>query len=241
MSTTDDDAREFGEHVKHGGWRLGLLVARSVERGAGSGNRPPGVKISVIEFARRSGVGEHRVAKHLDAWEKAADAGHVPHAADLEPGQEVTLPDQDTVGWSDFYSPVTGGRMGSQAPDAVTIIERRGVPAFVAAMPDSMQRELLVYLTSLFEQQHDEHPIRHDDTRLRTGQLLLAMTAIDRRVHAALAAVRSGEVDSIDDDDRARLHTLVVRVREALDLLDMAAGGGVDDLALEAWLSGGAA
>ena len=26
----DNDAREFGQHLKQGGWRLGLLVARNM-------------------------------------------------------------------------------------------------------------------------------------------------------------------------------------------------------------------
>jgi hypothetical protein len=28
----DNDAREFGQHFKQGGWRLGLLVARNVKQ-----------------------------------------------------------------------------------------------------------------------------------------------------------------------------------------------------------------
>jgi short subunit dehydrogenase-like uncharacterized protein len=38
MSTIDDDAREYGEHVKHGGWRLALLVARNVEKRSQGGD-----------------------------------------------------------------------------------------------------------------------------------------------------------------------------------------------------------
>lgn len=32
-STVDSDAREFGQHFRQGGWRLGLLVARNVKPG----------------------------------------------------------------------------------------------------------------------------------------------------------------------------------------------------------------
>ncbi|MCX5045500.1 hypothetical protein OG921_20240 [Aldersonia sp. NBC_00410] len=54
----DDDAREFGQHFKQGGWRLGLLVARNVEHG-GAGGRPAenrslengSGKVSMSQFA----------------------------------------------------------------------------------------------------------------------------------------------------------------------------------------------
>jgi hypothetical protein len=37
--TTELDAREFGIHVRQGGWRLGLLVARNVEPRKGQNER----------------------------------------------------------------------------------------------------------------------------------------------------------------------------------------------------------
>jgi hypothetical protein len=107
------DAREFGLHVKQGGWRLGLLVARSVEKSAGDGvNRDDeGVttvtregKVSAREFARRSGTSAPRVLRYLTAWNKAASKRHVLPSALLAPGRELTDLDAEKLPpWSDFY------------------------------------------------------------------------------------------------------------------------------------------
>jgi len=107
------DAREFGLHVKQGGWRLGLLVARSVEKNAGDGvNRDDeGVttvthqgKVSAREFARRSGTSAPRVLRYLTAWNKAASKRHVLPAAVLTPGRElIDLDAEKLPPWSDFY------------------------------------------------------------------------------------------------------------------------------------------
>lgn len=254
-SMTNEDAREFGEHVKHGGWRLGLLVARSVEKGVGNpavahASQSRGVKMSASEFARVSGTSTDRVLRYLTGWEKAADQGRVPHASTLAPGQEVTLPDSDVLPWDEFYSATgAGGRpRDSRATDAVTIIERRTVPTVVEAMPDRMRRELWVYLTQMFDADRDRRlavdlapPIRDDDDRLTAGRLVMAVAQLDRRVRDVVKLAKSNEVGTIDTDDRDRLHIFITRMREALDLLDTLAGGGVDDAALEAWLAGGAA
>lgn len=243
--STHDDAEEFGRHVRSGGWRLGLLVARNVERGVGNPaatrvNRRAS-KVSLREFARDSGTSDHRVARFLDAWERAADAGLVPHASELATGEEVTLPNPDM--WSSFYDARdAGGRpRDSKATDAVLILQRRGVEAVVDAMPDAMARDLYLALARHLEHAHVvSERIPHDDSRLATGVLLMAVLAADRKVRTALSAVRTGEVDRMDTDDRERLHNLVERIRRALDLLDMAAGAGIDDAELEAWLSEGA-
>ena len=69
---TELDASEFGNHVRQGGWRLGLLVARNVEKGKGNGgdrrsdqfpNRETetGGKVNALTFAEMSGVGKNRV------------------------------------------------------------------------------------------------------------------------------------------------------------------------------------
>lgn len=249
-SMTTNDAREFGEHVLHGGWRLGLLVARSVEKGGKEGvtTVTPSGKVSARAFAGVAGTSANRVLRYLTAWEKAADAGHVPHAWGLVPGQEVALP--DVLGWSRFYDATdAGGRPRDSRPaDAVTILERRGVDAVVDAMPEGMRRELWVLLTQLFDADRDRRlavdvapPIRDDDDRLASGRLVMIVAQLDRRVRDAVKFAKSNEVSTIDADDRDRLHVFITRMREALDLLDTLAGGGVDDEALEAWLAGGAA
>jgi hypothetical protein len=115
------DAAEFGLHVRQGGWRLGLLVARSVDPN-GKGGRPrktpegsevPG-KVSMAKFARGAGIDDHTVRRHLDAWEVAAGVGIVPAAANLVPGQEIdlsrSLKGGELPDWSGWYR-------ASESPD----------------------------------------------------------------------------------------------------------------------------
>jgi hypothetical protein len=109
-NTIENNAREFGLHANQGGWRLGLLVARSVEKGRGAStgsvrNDRYGHdgKVSAQEFGRLSGTSAPRVLRYLKAWEQAADAGHVPHAADLKPDSEPGLDADKLPVWSHFY------------------------------------------------------------------------------------------------------------------------------------------
>jgi hypothetical protein len=112
----EQDAREYGLHIKAGGWRLGLLVARNVEKGEGAS---PGTnqhtrsvpieteqsgKVSARTFAKEAGTSPARVLRHLEAWEKAAaQKVEIPFASELSPGDEVVL-DEDSLGdWGQFY------------------------------------------------------------------------------------------------------------------------------------------
>ena len=98
--------------MKQGGWRLGLLVARNVEkRKAGqpskefSGRKILGGKVTASEFARLSGTTAPRVLRYLEAWERGADAGHVPPGSELTPGAEPE-PDVDVLPpWSGRVRP----------------------------------------------------------------------------------------------------------------------------------------
>ena len=113
---TADDAREFGSHINHGNWRDGLLVARNVTPGegvgrpvAGGGPDPSLVgtrKVSARVFATASGTTHKRVLRHFKAWQSAADAGLVPDPQELDPGDEVELPDKKL--WSAHYSTKRG-------------------------------------------------------------------------------------------------------------------------------------
>lgn len=130
--SVERDAHEFGLHVKQGGWRLGLLVARNVEKGSGQGARQPHRtreevgKVSAAEFARLSDTSADRVLRHLEAWDNAANAGHVKPARKLMPDQDEALDVNALPPWSNFYPPQYAGRMknaGKQAarerPDEV--------------------------------------------------------------------------------------------------------------------------
>lgn len=125
------DAVEFGNHLRAGGWRLALLVARSVEPDAGSGaaghrsrstasgTRVPlgDGRISAREFAKRAGTTHPRVLRYLDAWMVAAGAGDVPEVTALRPGVDVELPDAER--WSDYYPAVP--RVGTTEEERATI------------------------------------------------------------------------------------------------------------------------
>jgi hypothetical protein len=102
MTTWQDDAREFGFHLKQGDWRMGLLAARNVAPKAW-GNVPAG-RVSPTEFAKLAGTTGGRVMRYFDAWEKAADDGHVAHAVELRPGSEANVKAEKLPPWSEYYS-----------------------------------------------------------------------------------------------------------------------------------------
>ena len=113
------DAIEYGLHVRQGGWRLGLLVARCVEKGVGdrsvsrnARNAKIDGKVSAQTFARQSGTSAPRVLRYLEAWQLAAAGGHVPDAATLSPGVDPELEWDALPEWKDYYPPASGGYNG---------------------------------------------------------------------------------------------------------------------------------
>lgn len=121
------DAEEFGVHVKAGGWRLGLLVARNVEKGVGTGRPKKGEtvsreKVSAAEFAQQSTTSTARVLRYLSAWEHAAADGLVPPAHALSPGEDIDL-DLDKLGdWDAYYPPIKS--LDTRAPEHRDAIEK---------------------------------------------------------------------------------------------------------------------
>jgi hypothetical protein len=96
------DAHEFGTHLRQGGWRLGLLVARNVERGRAGrppenrGNHPDSGKVSAAEFARMAGLSDHKIVlRYLDAWDRYASEGKVKDSVSLSPEDELELDGQE--------------------------------------------------------------------------------------------------------------------------------------------------
>lgn len=76
--SVEQDAREFGRTISQGGWRLGLLVARNVSKGVGTGGNPSVTRVtddgrvSAKEFAKGEVDGLKRGSKnepgsHFDA------------------------------------------------------------------------------------------------------------------------------------------------------------------------------
>lgn len=108
------DARSFGAYAEHGSWLFALMVARSARNAQsspsvsgpddrrGGTSSPESNKVSFTAFAERAGCGVGRVSRYYKAWERAAEAGIVPRAAKLRPGQEVALPAPET--WADYFT-----------------------------------------------------------------------------------------------------------------------------------------
>jgi hypothetical protein len=173
---TQADAQEFGLHIKQGGWRLGLLVARNVEKGTGTSSganqhRSVAVatdlgKVSGRTFAEAAGTSADRVLRYLTAWEKAADAGYVPHAASLTPGTELDLDAEKMPGvWESFFrsqpNSARNDRLREQAEldgagPAVTIAIASNPKAVAAAIKaDSNTREAAAAALSSWRADHD--------------------------------------------------------------------------------------
>ncbi|MGM9381483.1 hypothetical protein [Streptomyces antibioticus] len=104
------DAQVFGTYARQGGWMFGLLVARSVKREGALGFGEEGrnveqgidIKLSAKQFALRAGTSAARVTRFYRAWERAAEAGVVPRASELHPGQAIELPDAEL--WAEYFT-----------------------------------------------------------------------------------------------------------------------------------------
>jgi hypothetical protein len=79
------------------GWPFAVLVACSVEKGAGQNARGSRLhdrgdeKVSLTTFAELAGTSDNRVLRYLAAWDKAATAGLVLAASELSP-TDVGIP-----------------------------------------------------------------------------------------------------------------------------------------------------
>ncbi|MCV7100729.1 hypothetical protein [Mycobacterium palustre] len=109
-----EDARDFGQHFKQGGWRLGLLVARNVyvsgtERGRSDLQASRVGKVTANQFAETAGVSARSVQLYYRAWELAADKDECLHATELSPGSEdgnINFDEDDDAmraKWSAYY------------------------------------------------------------------------------------------------------------------------------------------
>ena len=84
--TWKENASEFAKLDRGEGWPFALLVACSVEEGAGQGKADLGTtvpkfqKVSANKFAEQAGTSRPRVSRFLDAWHKAADQCHLRRA-----------------------------------------------------------------------------------------------------------------------------------------------------------------
>lgn len=101
-----DDIAQFTTVEQSGPWLLAYLVARRVlpDQGHGVGfgqqskkcfSRNVFLRISAREFAERADTSARRVMALWRAWNRLAEAtdGLFPHALDLQPGEQIELPD----------------------------------------------------------------------------------------------------------------------------------------------------
>jgi hypothetical protein len=230
MTTAHENAVEFGRLERQGGWALGILVACSVEPESHGGDRRSSDrssndrKLNAQAFARQAQSSTPRILRYFEAWERAADAGVVSHAATLSPGDahdERWAPLEAEYAWfktrdgDGFYEAVSGGRpRDSKAEDAATIIERRGAAAAVAAMPPMLRNELSRELRKAEEAEGAAEAARTPITRDGTAA---------RAEHATARAL---------DLDVATIH-LRSAARELYEAEMARRGFGIEDAAAE--------
>lgn len=131
MSTWQDNADEYGRHVRNGGAELSLLVAKSVKPGVrqkasatgdSKANGPAADrKCSSTEFAGRAKVSKMTVAAHLKAWDDAIELGiKMPDRERLSPSSQVKLPVRFVSEWSTIYVDPFANKKRSPSPKDVT-------------------------------------------------------------------------------------------------------------------------
>ncbi len=189
----DDDAREFGQHFKQGGWRLGFLVARCCDPSS-KGGRPPkdenrsqvnsSGKVSFRQFAEMAGVSPAHVSYCFRAWESAADDDHVPHAENLSPDDDQALDhieenDEDTRdGWLTYYRKVRdGGEDEQPAEEQNRPHGRTGSGSGKSSTPDTRVNQAVEALSKTSEQLSEKLVKVVNATPLRGDQAELARFA----------------------------------------------------------------
>jgi hypothetical protein len=213
MSAWQEDAREFGRFVRQGGWRLGLLCARSV--GAGPG------KVSVAQFSIEARIGTSTISLYLRAWELAADENLVPHADGLEPGSEPVLDTTTLPDWRRFYrserqmagrgssvelhpDPQVMQRRLRDRPDTAEQI----VSAIEKGLPDAHAADLAERLSQRVEREHIPPP-----SPPRDRPVFVVVDSV-QRVIDALELVRA-EADRLPPVMTTNSKTLLTRAAMA--------------------------
>lgn len=249
----EDDAKEFGLHLKQGGWRLGLLVARNVEK------HPPGpksrdrsnrndLKVSASEFAEKSRTSAARVLRYLDAWDRAAAAGVVPVSALLVPGEELDgLAVDDLPNWGDHYDATGSHNMPKdKLPAYEEAAEEAGVSAGAviragknkAAIAAAIKADPAVALAArdaIAERDRrqkksaDPHG-KQDAPMTQLVNLQIQLRSAKRTLTEALGHVIDLRGITDTDEVRASVAGYVQQLRHVLDLIDEAAQGrSLDD------------
>lgn len=257
------DAQEYGLHVRGGDWRLGLLVARNVEKGDGRENlkrgktpanprlTDPGVgKVSIAAFAKLAKVSQERISNHLEMWEKAAKAGHVPHAVLLGPGDEVKLPDPEKHPTSDYYTSVRGGFNGGKdrkptldavidSADKLSADERARLANVIVAQPEVKERIIqsgemaldpyLDLATEAFKMSRDESERKMKESHPSHAARSAAdeMAIANRHAERALAEVIQWNVKA-GHDQFLLLRSSIQKIERTIEQIKEQTGDAID-------------
>jgi len=245
------DAEEFGVHVKAGGWRLGLLVARNVEK-LGRG-RPRNSEVSEFSkvpasvFAGIAGITDKTVMRYLSAWEHAAADGIVPPAANLSPGQDIDL-DLDKLGdWSAYYPPggsdlqkasqerrktyeASAEEEGTTAAQVARVVGSK--PALAAAIKSDP--EVAEAALRAIEERNARpvgQPSRPIDRTDKPTELVVHFRNLHKTVERLVRLVLDGHA-VVSNDEAAALLDEVHWLRNALDYIESGLNAGSLDKAL---------
>jgi hypothetical protein len=204
----DDDAREFGQHVKQGGWRLGFLVARCCDPSS-KGGRPPkeenrpqvnsSGKVSLREFAAKAGVSPAQISYCYKAWQLAAEDGHCAPAEQLSPededGSREDLEEDDEhtrESWLTYYRKARDGDQGGDiggepAEEQNRSSSRRGSGGRKQSTPETKVSQAVEALAKTSEQLSRKLIQVVNATPLRVEDAELAQFAEElRRTRSAL-------------------------------------------------------
>lgn len=171
--TWKENASEFAKLDRGEGWPFALLVACSVEEGAGQGKADLGTtvpkfqKVSANKFAEQAGTSRPRVSRFLDAWHKAADEGLVRPASELTPDDALTEPLPDKP-WKEHYSAPRDKTGGPNNADIATVKAKaakneeyaRELRAAIAPTDPDEKRETFTRLAA-DDDVRDDHATRH--------------------------------------------------------------------------------
>lgn len=112
-----------------------MLIARCVEHGEPGKPRQNAAKCSIREFVDRGGLSNNTVAKYLRTWDLMAEFGEVPSRDDMEPGEDVKLPDMSV--WTKYYREANPAKNNPEkepdAPKAIDPSNRRVATAIKMA------------------------------------------------------------------------------------------------------------
>lgn len=250
MSKIDERARHFGRGDAHGDWLFAADVACCVKHG--TAGRPAAnrstqndfEKVSASEFARKASTGPARVLRYLTAWDNAANDNLVPSSLTLTPNDEPALPAADQ--WTRYYPPVSMSKLNEQRQEAVrqqatddgtspaTVARVLEIPTAVASAIKADPKLANVAETALAQRAQADLGVPSRTAKRSAGEVMWsavsALLKMRRQADAFVRGLQSGDVASLNDNERDVCREYIRRMRVALDLAEsLVEHGGVSD------------